>query len=165
MRLEKAKPAEITVSRVSNSTPTTLEVAEPPRTPHGTGPSTKSPLTPVEMRGKSEIIFSGQSKDNPNCPTFNCIRMHLPKHSQLASWTLVFSMREHGASFVTFLQNAAKFVSGNILLVETSSGDKFGAYFSDKLIQGWSGSQEDFVFRLKDDDCVVCNYECCSHNC
>ncbi|OHT00402.1 TLD family protein [Tritrichomonas foetus] len=97
-----------------------------------------------------------QLKNGPsgilNESQIDTIRLALPLRFKHLSWTKIYDMRKDGVSLST-LYSKAKNCMPLIIFVETSQSVKIGAFLSCglKIVRGYSGSGETFVFRFNPD--------------
>ncbi|WWC91351.1 uncharacterized protein L201_006294 [Kwoniella dendrophila CBS 6074] len=106
-------------------------------------------ITLVGRRESTVQVLSSMEADK--------LRLHLPPRQKLSStWTLIFSLDQHGASLSTLYRLADKFgqthkTSGNILVVRDSQGNRFGAFINETITKRegtYYGSGESFLFKL-----------------
>ncbi|WVF65697.1 hypothetical protein IAT40_000428 [Kwoniella sp. CBS 6097] len=85
------------------------------------------------------------------------LRQHVPPRQRLSSsWTLLFSLDQHGASLSTLYRLVEKYgqthrTSGNILVVCDGEGNRFGVYLNESIVKRegtYYGSGESFLFKL-----------------
>lgn len=88
--------------------------------------------------------------------------MFVPARQQLhATWTLVYSLEQHGASISTMYERAATHAKrrggvgtgaeGWVLVVKDLSGGTFGAFLNEALVvrAGYFGNGECFLWRME----------------
>nr|XP_031862300.1 uncharacterized protein CI109_002265 [Kwoniella shandongensis]KAA5529372.1 hypothetical protein CI109_002265 [Kwoniella shandongensis] len=69
------------------------------------------------------------------------LRLHLPPRQRLANtWTLLFSLDQHGASLSTLYRLVDKYAqshrnSGNVLVVRDGQGNRFGVFMNEAIVK------------------------------
>ncbi|CDZ97826.1 Oxidation resistance protein [Phaffia rhodozyma] len=92
-----------------------------------------------------------------------CLRPHLPPRLRLAgSWSLLYSLDQHGSSLGTLYGNCGKFEDerrrkdgsgaavGNVLLMRSTRGEIFGGYVGEAIKKnvGYFGGGDCFLFKF-----------------
>ncbi|KAI0270440.1 TLD-domain-containing protein [Gloeopeniophorella convolvens] len=87
------------------------------------------------------------------------LRSHLPARSRLPrSWTLLFSLDQHGISLHTLYARCSAHAGGAVLIIRDAEGGCFGAWVADGIHEGhgsYSGSGESFLWKMHGDSMKV----------
>ncbi|KAI0289267.1 TLD-domain-containing protein [Russula brevipes] len=90
------------------------------------------------------------------------LRSHLPPRARLArSWTLLFSIDQHGISLHTLYARCGSHAGGTILVVRDADDQYFGAWVTDGIREGhgsYIGSGESFLWKAHGDGVRVFNW-------
>ena len=78
---------------------------------------------------------------------------HLPGTSRLSPWTLLFTPRKHGYSYLTFFEKLAE-AEETLLVVKDTKGYVVGAFLTEEWhsTDNFYGDGYSFVFTFRDGD-------------
>ncbi|KAI0248033.1 TLD-domain-containing protein [Lactifluus subvellereus] len=89
----------------------------------------------------------------------DALRSHLPIRARLPrSWTLLFSLDQHGISLHTLYARCSAHTGGALLVVSDADGGCFGSWVADGICEGhgsYTGSGESFLWKAHGDGVEV----------
>ncbi|KAH9974212.1 TLD-domain-containing protein, partial [Russula compacta] len=90
------------------------------------------------------------------------LRSRLPPRARLSqSWTLLFSIDQHGISLHTLYAGCSAHTGGALLIVRDADDQCFGAWVADGIHEGhgsYTGSGESFLWKAQGDGVRVFNW-------